>query len=299
MAPLLLALFAIRCVDVFAAKYSSASLKAFGTRGILAGCFISSAVACVVFLVMSGFKPVIDLRITVYALVYALVCISSVALSFVIYRYFPVTACALIGSSASLLSALLIGWAFFSEVPDLWSILRLALMLGATVLIFFDSRKKTAFSPEKTSFSWIRILLILAFVAVSCTAMPITRCYAGDPNVPGSSASWFLMTNVFMLVFLVPLSLVLFPKTKSENAVSLRRLPFKCVLSVAMHTLCSNGTSVLQVVLVSMITLSAFGSLSSAFGILSATAVSLLWKEKPRLKTWIAVALSLVAVFLP
>lgn len=319
----LASLFGVRLGGTFLSKYSSASLRPFGTYGILAGCFVNSAVASLVFFFLSGCAPVFSLRIVAYAAVFALVCFLSVTLSFVIYRFFPVTLCTLFSSASALLSSLFIGWLIFDEIPTASTVGKLCLMLAATVLLFLDRRenKKTEkagvptdggraedlLAPDAAgkknkhngSTILLRAVLLFGVVFLACVEMPVSHAYAHDPAVPESTASWFFLTNLFMLALLLPLALVLRPAARRESALPLRALPARSVLSVAGNALCSNVISVLQVLIMARVPLSLFSSLSGAFSILAATAVSLLFRERIGWLSRGAVALALVAVFLP
>jgi len=99
---------------------------------------VNALFACGFFWFFGGFRIHLNLTTLIYSLIYAVVVAMSLIANLLVYKYATITAASIIPTGFSLLGSMLIGYAFFSEEIGWRTVVRIALMIAASVLIFFD-----------------------------------------------------------------------------------------------------------------------------------------------------------------
>jgi len=260
---------------------------------------VNALFACGFFWFFGGFRIHLNLTTLIYSLIYAVVVAMSLIANLLVYKYATITAASIIPTGFSLLGSMLIGYAFFSEEIGWRTVVRIALMIAASVLIFFDrislDPKQDKPEPPKKLFPMIAVFAAVILFGYGNTI--VTKSFAISPNVTDAN-SFFFMTNAFMVLgALIALGVGFFKARKSVQSALMLLKPKK-MISLVGNTFCSNVGSLLSLRIVVRMDVSIYTPINSAVGIFLAIVSSWIFRERLGLYSYLAAAVSVVAVIL-
>lgn len=255
--------------------------------------------ACGFFWMFGGFQIHLNLTTILYSLLYALIITGILIVSLLIYQYATIAAVNIIPSSFSLLGSMLIGYAFFGEQIGWHTCLRVALMLLASFLIFLDRKpndpEADPLKPKKKIFPMIAIFAVYILFGYANTI--VTKSFAISKQVTDDN-SFFFMTNAFIVFGALIVLAVEFFKARESLMRSLTLLKPRKLISLAGNTVCSNIGSLLSLRLVALMDVSLYSPIGTAVGIFLAIVSSWIFRERLGLYSYLAAAISVVAVIL-
>ena len=291
--------------DVMRKKNSNA-FSVSGITGSLFYVFETSLFALFYFWALNGFKLSFNNHVLVYGMIYGIVVILTLVLSIFVYRYATFSFVTFVSGSVSLMLSLLVGNLLFNEVISPDKILRIALMLVATFVIFLGNKNKDnkKSSSEEHQTNIVKRNFVIACVIIvlnsilAAVATAILKFYAGDPNVTDQN-SFFFATNIFSALFVLPILPFTMKKNKVKMSELFRMVKSKKTVYSAVTTINSNIRSIIQILILGMMDVSIFSPISSALGFVAVAIATPIIGEKLNKYTVIATIIAIVSVFLP
>ena len=179
-------------------------------------------------------------------------------------------------SSISLVVTAISGYVLFSENVTLLSLIRIALMLGATFAVYYNTKTdKSLPSGNKTRLIGIVLCIIAAFGGVIATVT--SKAFANDTRVTDTN-SFFFLTNVIIVVFSALVVLILnISSRKREKSDRIKPWQYGMIF---VTTIMSNISSVISVLILESGDVSLYAPLSGALNLVSAQTVSVFYREK-------------------
>ena len=291
--------------DVMRKKNSNA-FSVSGITGSLFYVFETSLFALFYFWALNGFKLSFNNHVLVYGMIYGIVVILTLVLSIFVYRYATFSFVTFVSGSVSLMLSLLVGNLLFNEVISPDKILRIALMLVATFVIFLGNKNKDnkKSSSEEHQTNIVKRNFVIACVIIvlnsilAAVATAILKFYAGDPNVTDQN-SFFFATNIFSALLVLPILPFTMKKNKVKMSELFRMVKSKKTVYSAVTTINSNIRSIIQILILGMMDVSIFSPISSALGFVAVAIATPIIGEKLNKYTVIATIIAIVSVFLP
>ena len=287
-------------------KKNSNVFSVSGITGSLFYVFETSLFALFYFWALNGFKLSFNNHVLVYGMIYGIVVILTLVLSIFVYRYATFSFVTFVSGSISLMLSLLVGNLLFNEVISPDKILRIALMLVATFVIFLgnknkDNKKSSSEEHQaniaKSNFVIACVIIVLNSI-LAAVATAILKFYAGDPNVTDQN-SFFFATNIFSALFVLPILPFTMKKNKVKMSELFRMVKSKKTVYSAVTTINSNIRSIIQILILGMMDVSIFSPISSALGFVAVAIATPIIGEKLNKYTVIATIIAIVSVFLP
>lgn len=287
------ALFGVGAVSVFASQKYSRSTKTY--YDILIYTLLTGVMACGVFAVSAGFKFTLDARIFMYAAVYAIAAFIANSASIPIYRYMGIAEANVCRSSISLAVISVSGYIIFSEKVTVVSVIRILLMILATLAVYFGHKdiQNEKNKDKKAMGIGIFICVVVSFSGLLATVT--SKAFAADERVSDTN-SLFFFTNVIMIV--ISLIFVLAFKTAGKANAASDKLKLWQYGMIFLTTLASNIASLLQVLILETGNVSMYAPLSGALNLLAAQTVSVLYREKIKpLPLLLAISAVILGIF--
>ncbi len=294
------------CTYVFS-KLTSNTLPDKSVRSYSLNLLITAVSACVFFAISSGFLLPVNLPTFLFAVGFSLVVILTNVSALLMYKLTSIAGVSMIVNALSVIASSVLGIFLFGENLFLVDYIRIAVITTAILLIFFDSsisekaeneqppKTENEQPPKKNSLFLLIIVSFMSLVA-SCSSTLVMKFYSESTNVYSNDA-FFFYTNVIVIVFTA--IIFLFTSLRApKDSPSLNMLKPKPLITIVLKTVFENIRALLIMVLMTMMNLAFYSALNSALGIITSVIASLLFKEKLRPLTIIAVALSFVTVFI-
>lgn len=277
-------------------KISSNTTAKSGKAGYALFLAINSLVACLFFLIVSGFSIRLNIPTLWYSVVFAAVVVATLILGLMIYRFVKIATATVVGSAGSLFISALIGCCLFQEKLLPIDVLRIILMLAAVLFMFFGHRSARQRYDKAASGGMIGVILLVLRMGVSATAVIVQKKFALDPGVTDNNSFFFFANVVLLAVVLLWIAgICLYDHTGiHQMCEALRPFPFPYIA----NTLCSNIGSLITLLLLKTMAVSLYTPVTTALGILSGGASSVVFREKIDKWTLLAVVLSIAAVIL-
>ena len=295
---LLFFLFLIGTGQRVFSKFCSNATGQSGTAGYALFLLETAVIACIFFFCFNGFQIKATIPTLLYALWYAVTVMTSLICTLKAYLYADVASVTVITSACGLFATAGIGIVLFRETIDWTNAIRIFAMLCAVILIFLDTgRKESCISPEKRHHRGIFLWIMGGLILSNCASLLILKYYSLAENVADEN-SMFFFTNVFVILAVLPWLIKHLARNRQQNSRFLPALHIKFLFSVSASTVFANLASVVGLHLIRVVALSVYTPLTSATGIVSGLAVSLLFREKVGKWSMLAVILALITVLI-
>lgn len=260
---------------------------------------VNGTVACVFFLISGGFRISANAPTVMHSAIYAVIVTVSLVLNLIAYRLINIASLTVILSALGLITTSAVGMIIFSEPFEAKILLRIAIMLAATILIFFDGRhsQSRAKAEGGKKFSLGAVAVILAILVASCASTVAVKYFSLDARVTDEN-SYFFITNVFLVAIglaVIVFDLIRRPKD-AKDALSV--LHPSSLASIVGNTVCSNIGSLAGLWLIAQMSVSVYTPISSALGILSGFIASLCFRERVGILSYLAAAGAFVAIII-
>ncbi len=252
---------------------------------------VTCTIAIFFFLALTGFNPQFNLVSTLYAMLFAAICLVSQYTGIAIYRYADIVGSGIVrGCASQLLNCFAAVW-LFSEVVTGVALLRVGLKIAATVFVFLHMKRVKG--VRKTT--WVGWLLSAAMVVNGIASTAIGKYYATDPRVVDDS-SYCMLTNVFCLLVSLGVALVTQRGSLSKCFAEVRAIRPKQYIYILINTLTSNLTTLLILTILSSGDILLYTPLSGAISFIGTQIIAVCF-EKEKLMVW-PVIFSLAAIIL-
>ena len=292
---LLLSVFCLtKILSLVCSKSCSNVLQKGGLLGNSIYIFLVSAISCVTYASFTGFTLEFDMMTFLLGIALALASTLSLLTSLVIYRLASVSGVNVITTSLSIVTSALIGFVVFGENVDSIKIIRMVIMILAGIFVYFDNvANETAESKKGISKKLLFSLILLIQLLIGCYTTIQSKLLSGG-NLVTDVNTFFFVTNVYMLLGSGAIILYFLFRKPQDVKQNLFLLKPKNLIAMTGNTFGSNVSVFLNVLILARMDLSVFTMISSAFGIICAAVVSVMFREKLGVYAKIAIALSLV-----
>ena len=251
---------------------------------------ITCTIATLFFLTLTGFQPQFNITTTLYALVFAAICLVSQYTGIAIYRYADIVGSDIVrGCATQLLNCFAAVW-LFSETVTSVAALRVALKLAASVVVFLQMKHVN--TRKTTLLGWL-LSMVMVINGVASTA--ISKFYATDPRVVDDS-SYFMLTNIFCLAVSLVIALISQRGNVAKCMAEIGAIRPKQYVYIVLNTFSSNLTSLLMLAVLGRGDLILYVPLSSAISFIATQIIAVVF-EKEKLMV-LPVLLSLGAIVL-
>lgn len=265
--------------------------------------------SCVSYVFVSGFTISINVATCLYSILYACICTVSMVSAIIAYKLMATSGVTVIQKAASVLSAFFLGWLLFGEQILPLKIVQLVFMLGAVAFVFLNqkqAKKATDVSlneSQKTpspivEHRWTKLAVILLLLILSTgSSTTITKYYVLDSRVT-NYYSFCFFTNAFIALGSIVVVAFIWLKDRKQITPSLSIFKPSKMINVVGNVICNSAAAPFNLWLLSNLELSIYTLFTSAIGILSGVAVSLLLKEKQGVWAYLAALFAIVALCL-
>ena len=280
-------------------KYCSNIVSASSVASYSLYLMFNGAIACIFFFISSNFKLSINLATALYSLIFAFVVIMSL-IGIFMYRFTNIATVTILTSACGLVATSALGIILFDEAITVNKIIQILIMLVAVTLTFYDKNKRSKKSEDmkKPKRNILLLLAVTAIVTVaSSSSTIITKYYALDTRVADES-SFFFFTNLFLMLIAAIFFTVdsIISKERFKDALTL--LHPKKSIGLIGKTVFSNIYSLVGILLIAIIDVSAYSPLSSAIVIISGVIASIIWRERLGVLSYLAALIACVVVFI-
>ncbi len=288
LAALLLLHSAVAVAGQCTSKLSSIKIANNGSLSYNVFLIINSIIGCFYFWITAGFIIKINLVTFLFSLLYAVGVLLSLYSNFKVLQLVAISDVQIISNSCYLISTVCLGFILFNEKPTIIKFIRLGLMLIAFIIIFSGNHKKM---KPKSGFLPVLSGLILAQILNFITL----KYYSRMPKTTNNN-SFFFLTNL-VLLFGSCIWLLAKAKSSSDSLKQYKSLfKLSTLIPFASNTICSNTSSLINLLLISKMEASILTPVTSALGIICGIVSSLIFREKRDLRSYIAGAIAIVSI---
>jgi len=284
-------------------KKNSSAFSVNGLTGSLFYILETSLFALFYFWTLNRFHLAFNATVIFYGFIYGIIIIASLIPSIFVYNYASFAFISFVSGSMTLMLSLLSGLILFGETISAEKILRVTIMLFATVVVFLGRNEKEAEGTkenmrQKSKNLSVVLLLLTSSALLAAAGTAVLKYYSADNNVTDQN-SFFFITNVFSALLVLPI----LPFTMKHDQISVSDLwqmvkSRKTVYS-AITTLNSNINSIVQLLLLRIMDVSVYTPVSSALTFAAVAAATPMIGEKLNKYTVIATVLAILSVILP
>ena len=238
---------------------------------------ITCTVASFFFLSLTGFTPVFNKTILIFALLFSGVVIISQYVALIVYKYMRILDAGLIMGSLNLVFTFMVGAIWYNEKITVIAVLRMVLSLLATLALIFSKNN------EKSIIKNTFLGYILCFICISASVFNtvLSKEFASLPQKQDEN-SYFLLVNIICFIF--SLSLILFIKKGTIKPIlsELKAVGKKGYCYILISTLGSNIGSIITIwLLAGRVSIILYTPLIAAMGIIvQILTAAIIGKEK-------------------
>ena len=264
-----------------------------------------AAVACLVFAILNGFKISATPKTLLYALIYSGVCILSCVCHLEAFKYSNISGVVVLSSFGSITATSAVGFILFNEAFELTTLLKIGIMLAASILTFIGSSSKGKSQDQsgKRSSAVRLVIIVLLLMIAGVLNTVLLKLFSAAEGVTDVN-SMFFFTNVSQGVC----ALILYgffalkgrsdPIVKENLSDSLKIFSVIPLVAIAVNTAMSNIGTAISAKLITLMEISVYTPVSSALGILAGFIASFIYREKHGITFYLTAALAIVAVII-
>ena len=254
------------------------------TENYLQANICAGVVSCVLLFLFNGCRMSISETTLICSLVLGFLSTISVFITVYVYSKTSLTLALIVSSAGAIVVPLLFGVLFNNETASIRLVVSAFLILFAAVFPFV---KKDTFKDGK-KFLWILIL----FFIFNGTISIVSKLYAQSETAT-DTASYLILTNVFVVVFSLLCALLILAK-KKKNFVWIN---LSDASNSGLRTVLSVAASYLSVTILATMPVSLYSVLTSSISlILNALSSRFVFGEKMSLASKISLVLALASI---
>ena len=285
------------------AKLTSSELKHAARAKYLLYITLNGILACLFFWMFGGFSISVNTVTLVYALVYAAIVAGSLIVTPLAYNLMSVSGVGIIRSGCGLVCTATVGALLFSEEITPKVILRIVLTLVSVILVMLESKKGE--TPRKKPEGGGKIKaqgVLLAFVLilnvlVICSNTLTIKYFTLDTRTTDEN-SFFFFTNVFLVAGCIILlaSELIRDREGARNGLSIFKP--RAMLGIVGNTVSSNLGTLFSTWIIVGMDISVYTPVMSSIGIIAGFIGSVIYREKLRTLSYVAIIFALCAVII-
>ena len=279
------------CSNIVAAKSNRARYMLY--------LVLTGIIACFVFFVKGGFKIGLTANTLAYAAVYALICVLSTVCHVTAFQLANISEVVIFSTFGGLVATSAVGFFGFHEPPEPRALIKIAVMLVATVFSFIETKRaeRDAGSAKKTRAS-LKLVLVLILLIVAGSGNVATLKLFGEADGVSDINSMFFFTNLFIAAGAAVIFALTAPKSKNDAADAFNMLRPLSLLLISTNTAISNLQSAISAELIFLMPVSVYNPVSSAIGVLVGVAASFIYRERHGIFFYLSALVALFAVII-
>lgn len=276
---------------IFAKKYVHSSSRT-GLSGSLIYIFGSAVVSMLSFWLMAGGEVVLSKTILMFAVINGLIYNASNLINLFAYRNINLVLITVFGKSATV-TGWLLGIAFFGEVPTLWNVASVLLLVISFLLPLAELKK----SPGKLKTTYLVGVLQLA---ISTLNTFVLKTFLSLPGIDTQATSSLLFVSCgFMTIPPVIIMLARFKKDSQKVSKELSLMTLGAIFTIVIANILGNPSSLLSTMAMKELSLINYTVIGSALSsLLVFISSKLIFREKVGKITVSALLLSTVAAII-
>lgn len=285
-------------------KFNSNTLFRKGSIGYALYIFITSSVACVFFYISNGFHLSLNLRTFIYSLAFSLICFLASLLNLIANKFSQISNLNVVKSAASMVLNSVIGFSLFSEAIDKNKLFKICLMLLSIILVSVqisdngNQKEYKDFNRGKANVYYIKYgIIMLLTLLVGAGSTVINKFYVLDSAVCDNN-SFFFFTNVLLILISVIWFFIASKMNMHKMVELFAELGTKKVLAFSGNNICSNIGSLVYLLILARMDVSVYSPIQAGLAIVAGAVASFILREKLKITSLIAVAVSIIAIFI-
>ena len=265
-------------------------------------CMIRSLAACLFFFMLGGFSISINAKTLLFSLGYGLAILAHIFIGLFSLRFMNVLGAGILSTPPNLILTAIMGVLLWNEEITASKYIAIILTSISALLMFIDIRNTGKKSAEDKNGSGrvnfkAYIPLMLLSVVFSVMQSLFLKAFAVSTDVTDENSFYFL-TNLVILAFGVVMLIIHSFKDRSEIRVGLKSFfTVKRAIPTSVNVLLGNVAAIALIPILAEVDISTFTPVSSAFSIVVGIFVSLLFKEKLGIFSYIAALVAIAAMF--
>lgn len=298
---LLLSSLGTRTVMAITTKSNSRSYSALGMIGSFLYVFVTAVFSVFFFWALNGFTLSINPRVTLYGAIYAGVVIVNLTATVFMYNYGSITTVSFIQSTLSLILAALSGALLFGEQFPPEKLLQIAIMLLCVSVVFIGARKTIvdhAQQKQRSGLHPLSIILPSIVALMGVVATMFMKTYDEDVGTTDIN-SFFFMTNVFLLIYTVPIILAIGKKRGIPLGEIGSMIADKRTFILFINTAIGSVSSVISAALIAEMEVAVYTAASSAIGFIAPALATPFVRERLDRYSITATLLALLSIIIP
>jgi len=233
----------------------------------------------------------INLPTLIYAIIFALIIMVNLCATLFAMKYTPLPILTIIGMASGILLPSAFGILFFKEALTLQLIISAILIFAATTIPFLKK------NDDKKHFTGKALIWCTISFFLNGSATILVQLYAKDSRVLASEVMFFITNFVIVIASIIALLVYTKGKLKLKTIVCAYK-PLH-ILNIGTRTLVNNISSVLQIIILTSIPVSVYSVFTSSMSLILTTLLSaLIFKEKQREGTFVALSLAIAATII-
>ena len=299
---LLLYLIASVATNSFA-KLTSCELRQAPRAKYLLYITVNGIIACLFFCLFGGFSISVNAVTLIYALIYAAIVAGSLIATPLAYNLMSVSGVGIIRSGFGLVCTVTVGALLFSEKITPIVILRIVLTLVSVILVMLESKRGETPREKRENGKKIKargvllVLVLILNVIVVCTNTLIIKYFTLDTRTTDEN-SFFFLTNVFLVVGCIILLAAELIRDREGARSALSIFKPRAMIGIVGNTVSANLGTLLSAWIIVGMDISVYTPVMSSIGIIAGFIGSLLFREKLRFCSYIAIVAAILAVII-
>ncbi len=284
-------------------KLTSSELKQAARAKYLLYITINGILACLFFWMFGGFAISVNTVTLIYALIYAAIVAGSLIVTPLAYNLMSVSGVGIIRSGCGLVCTATVGALLFSEEITPKVILRIVLTLVSVILVMLESKKGETPREKPEGGGKIKAQgVLLAFVLilnvlVICSNTLTIKYFTLDTRTTDEN-SFFFFTNVFLVAGCIILlaSELIRDREGARNGLSIFKP--RAMLGIVGNTVSANLGTLFSTWIIVGMDISVYTPVMSSIGIIAGFIGSVIYREKLRTLSYVAIIFALCAVII-
>ena len=284
-------------------KLTSSELKQAARAKYLLYITLNGILACLFFWMFGGFAISVNTVTLIYALIYAVIVAGSLIVTPLAYNLMSVSGVGIIRSGCGLVCTATVGALLFSEEITPKVILRIVLTLVSVILVMLESKKGETRREKPEGGGKIKAQgVLLAFVLilnvlVICSNTLTIKYFTLDTRTTDEN-SFFFFTNVFLVAGCIILlaSELIRDREGARNGLSIFKP--RAMLGIVGNTVSANLGTLFSTWIIVGMDISVYTPVMSSIGIIAGFIGSVIYREKLRTLSYVAIIFALCAVII-
>ena len=254
---------------------------------------LNSIAGCAAFFLLAGCRIYVDGKITFFGFLLSLACVGNVLFGLYAMKYCLAASVTAVRNGGSMVILAALGFWLWGDMVTVPRVVAIFVMLVAVYCVFKAVKADTVQqTPLGKQLVFLGLVLVFWVLTTVVNKLFVEYCDEAYKN------SYFFMTNVFMILYGVLFVAVYCVKHPFPKETVMALIQPKPVAYIASNTVIGNLQTLVGLVLLGMVEVSVYSTVSTSLAILSGVVVSMILRQKMTKFTYVSVALAIFAVIL-